>query len=137
MRFSTKPHQFYWGIDVPARSMSGCIWRHEGALRVHRHMHAAPAPFLQAIAPSRDGLVVAVECLFPWSWRAALCAQAAIPFVLGHALSLKALPGGTANNDTIASQKSATLLRGGRLPQASGSPAERRAPRDVLRRRPP
>jgi hypothetical protein len=30
---------------------------------LHRHMQAAPEPFLKAIAPSRAGLVVAVECI--------------------------------------------------------------------------
>src|SRR4030095_794797 len=43
--------------------------------------------------------------------------------------------GGTAKNDTIDAQKSATLLRGAMRPTASVSPAERRATRDVLRRR--
>ena len=86
MRFSTQQHPFYCGIDLPARSMSGCILHHEGALLVHRNLQAAPAPFLQAIAPYRDGLVVAVECLFTWYWRADLCAPEPIPFVLGHAL---------------------------------------------------
>ena len=31
----------------------------------HRHMQANPEPFLKAIAPYRDEMVVAVECLFP------------------------------------------------------------------------
>jgi hypothetical protein len=31
---------------------------------VHRHMHAAPEPFRQALTPYRDQLLVAVECLF-------------------------------------------------------------------------
>jgi transposase len=78
---------------------------------------------------------VAVECLFTWYWLADLCAAAGLPFVLGHALSIKAIHGGTAKNDKIASQKIAALLRGGRLPKASVYPAERRATRDVLRRR--
>jgi hypothetical protein len=98
-------------------------------------MQAAPEPFLKAVAPYREGLVVAVACLFTWYWLADLCAAQGIPFVLGHALSMKAIHGGKANNDKIDSQKIAALRRGGMLPQASGSPAERRAPRDVLRRR--
>jgi hypothetical protein len=68
-------------------------------------MQAAPEPFLKAIAPYRDGLVVAVECMFTWYWLADLCAQAGIPFVLGHALYVKAIHGGKAKNDKIDSQK--------------------------------
>jgi hypothetical protein len=37
-----------------------CIVHHDGDILVHRNMKAAPAPFLKAVAPSRDGLVVAV-----------------------------------------------------------------------------
>jgi hypothetical protein len=48
---------------------------------------------------------------------------------------MNASHGGQAKNDTLDAQKMAVLLRGGMLPQASGSPAARRAPRDRLRRR--
>ena len=60
-----------------------------------------------------------------------------MPFVLGHARSMKAMHGGKAKNDTIEAHKLAVLLRGGRLPQADVYPAERRATRDLLRRRMP
>jgi len=112
-----------------------CIMSQDGEMLVHRNMQAAPEPFLKAIAPYRDGLVVAVACIFTWYWLADLCAQEGLPFVLGHALSRKAMHGGKAKNDKIDSQKIATLLRGGRLPKAYVYPAEMRATRDWLRRR--
>ena len=112
-----------------------CIVSPEGDILLHRHMQAAPAPFLTAVAPYREGLVVAVECLCTWYWLADLGTEHGSPFVLGHALSRKAIHGGTAKNATIDAQKIAALLRGGMLPQASVSPAPRRATRDVLRRR--
>jgi transposase len=80
-------------------------------------------------------MVGAVECIFTWYWLADLCAQEGIPFVLGHALYMKAIHGGKAKHDTIDAHKIAVLLRGGMLPQASVSPAARRATRDLLRRR--
>jgi transposase len=98
-------------------------------------MQTNPATFLKAIAPSRDGIVVAVACLFTWYWLADLCADAGIPFVLGHALSMKAIHGGKAKNDTSDSHKIAAWLRGGMLPQAYVSPAQMRATRALLRRR--
>jgi hypothetical protein len=58
-----------------------------------------------------------------------------VPFVLGHALDMKASHGGKATHDTLDSQKIAVLRRGGMLPQASGYPAAMRATRDLLRRR--
>jgi transposase len=135
MRFYTKQHPFYCGIDLHARSMYVCVLSQGGEIRLHRNMQAAPEPFLKAVAPSRDGLVVAVECIFTWYWLADLCAQEGIPFVLGHALDMKAIHGGKAKNDKIDSQKIAALLRGGMLPQAYVYPAQMRATRDLLRRR--
>jgi transposase len=136
MRFYTNQHKFYCGIDLHARSMYVCILSQDGEILLHRNMPAAPEPFLKAVAPYRDGLVVAVECIFTWYWLADLGADEGIPFVLGHALSMKAIHGGKAKNDKIDSQKMAALLRGGMLPQASVSPAAMRATRDLLRRRP-
>jgi hypothetical protein len=45
-----------------------CILSHDGEILLHRNMKAAPEAFLQAIAPYRDGLVVAVECIVTWYW---------------------------------------------------------------------
>jgi hypothetical protein len=86
MRFYPNQHPFYCGIDVHARSMDVCILSHEGDILLHRHMPAAPGAFLKAVAPYREGLVVAVACIFPWYWLAALWADAGLAFVLGHAL---------------------------------------------------
>jgi transposase len=68
-------------------------------------------------------------------WLADVCAAAGIPFVLGHALAMKAIHGGKAKNDKIASCKIAVLLRGGMLPQAYVYPAAMRSTRDLIRRR--
>jgi transposase len=125
----------YCGIDLHARSMSLCILNQDGEIMLHRNMKASPEPLLQAIAPYRDDLVIAVECIFTWYWLADLCAQAGIPFVLGHALSMQTIYGGKAQNEKIDAQKIAVLLRGGMFPQASVYPAAMRATRDLLRRR--
>jgi Transposase len=135
MRFYTHQHPFYCGIDLHARSMSVCILSHDGDIVLHRNMKAAAEPFLKAVALYREGLVVAVECIFTGYWLADLCAEQGIPFVLGHALYMKAIHSGKAKHDPIDSQKTAALLRGALLPQADVYPAERRATRDRLRRR--
>jgi transposase len=135
MRFYTQQHKAYCGIDLHARSMYVCILSQDGEILLHRNMKTSPETLLKAIAPYREDLVVAVECIFTWYWLADLCAQEQIPFVLGHALYMKAIHGGKAKNDKIDSQKIAVLLRGGMLPQAYVYPAEMRATRDLLRRR--
>jgi hypothetical protein len=95
-RFDTTPPQGYGGIDRPARAMDGGIVRPAGEPLVPRPMTAAPEPFRKAVAPDRAGLLVALDGRFPGAWRAALGAAQALPVVLGHPLSLPALPGGTA-----------------------------------------
>src|SRR2546430_2799976 len=135
MRFYTTQHQFYCGIDLHTRTMYVCILNHAGEILVHRDMKASPETFLKAIAPYREDIVVAVECIFPWYWRADLCAHEGLPCVLGHALYRKAIHGGKAQNDRIDARKGAVLLRGGMLPQAYVYPAAMRATRDLLQRR--
>ena len=66
MRCYTQQHQCYGGIDLHARSMYLCIPNQAGEILEHRHMKAAPEPFLKAIAPYREDLVVCVECLVTW-----------------------------------------------------------------------
>jgi transposase len=115
--------------------MSVCILAQSGEILVHRHLKPTPEAFLHAIAPYRPGIVVAAEWMFTWSWLADLGAEEGIPFVLGHALSMKAIQGGKAKHEKIDSHTIAALLRGGMLPHASGYPAPMRATRDLLRRR--
>jgi transposase len=135
MRFYTKQHRYYCGIDLHARSMYLCILDQQGEIVLHRNMLCTPASFLGAIAPYREDIAVAVECIFTWYWLADLCSQQSIPFILGHALYMKAIHGGKAKNDKIDAHKIAVLLRGGMLPMAYVYPSEMRATRDLLRRR--
>src|SRR5439155_24565168 len=121
MRFYNQSHRFYCGVDLHARTMYLCILDDAGQVVFDKNLTAEPDAFLKAVAPFRDGLVVAVECLFCWYWLADLCAREKVAFVLGHALYMKAIHGGKAKNDRIDSEKIANLLRGGNLPQAYGN----------------
>jgi transposase len=135
MRFYTQQHRHSCGIDLHARTLYLCLLDAAGEILLHRNVRADPESFLKSIAPYRDDLVVAVECMFTWYWLADLCAQENIAFVLGHALYMKAIHGGKAKNDRIDAHKIAVLLRGGMLPMAYVYPQEMRATRDLLRRR--
>jgi hypothetical protein len=66
MRFYTQQHNFYCGIDLHARTMYLCVLNQASEILLHRKMKAAPEPFLKALAPDRQDLVVGVECLFTW-----------------------------------------------------------------------
>ena len=135
MRFYTKQCQFYCGIDLHTRWMYVCILSQTGEIVYHKNLPASPEPFLDAIAPFRDDLVVGVECMFTWYGLADLCLKERIEFVLGHALYMKAVHGAKVKNDKVDSQKIAALLRGGNFPMAYVYPPEMRATRDLLRRR--
>src|SRR4030067_249597 len=134
MNFYTKQHKFYCGIDLHTKNMFVCILDTSGNVRVHQNIQTNPEALLCIIAPFREDIVIAVECMFTWYWIADLCIQENIPFVLGHALYMKAIPGGKAKNDKIDSLKIATLLRGGMIPQSYVYPARMSAPRALLRR---
>jgi transposase len=135
MRFYNQQHRFYCGIDLHARSMYLCLLDQTGAILLHQNLPTSPEALLAAIAPYRDGLVVAAECMFAWYWVADFCQAQGIPFVLGHALYMKAIHGGKTKNDKIDAYKIATLLRGGTLAQAYVYPQGMRETRDLLRRR--
>jgi transposase len=135
MRFYNQQHRFYCGVDLHARTLTLCLLDATGTILLHQPIGASPDAFLRAMAPFRDGLAVACECLFAWYWLADLCQKQEIPFVLGHALYRKALHGGKAKNDKIDAHKIAVLLRGGMLPQAYVYPKGMRETRDLLRRR--
>lgn len=135
MRLYNQQHRFYCGVDLHARTMYLCIVDQAGNVVLHLNLPADTEAFLAAIAPFRDGLVVACECMFAWYWLADLCAVQQIPFVLGHALYLKAIHGGKVKNDRLDSAKLAALLRGGNFPIAYVYPKGLRETRDLLRRR--
>jgi transposase len=135
MRFYNRQHRHYCGIDLHVKTMYVCILDAAGQVLVHRHVKSSAETFREIVAPYRDDLVVAAECMFTWYWLADVCAAEGITFVLGHALAMKAIHGGKAKNDKIDSQKIASLLRGGLLPQAYVYPAAMRSTRDLLRRR--
>ncbi|HEW78954.1 MAG TPA: IS110 family transposase, partial [Phycisphaerales bacterium] len=74
MRFYTRQHKFYCGIDLHTSKMYLCILNQEGETVLHRNIRTNPEIFLQAIKPYREDIVVCAECMFTWYWLADLCA---------------------------------------------------------------
>lgn len=135
MRFYNKTHGHYCGIDLHARTMYLCILDRDGQIVHHKNHKANPDELLSAIYPYREDIAISAECMFTWYWLADTCEDVGIPFVLGHALYMKAIHGGKAKNDRIDAHKIAVLLRGGMLPMAYVYPRRMRSTRDLLRRR--
>jgi transposase len=135
MRFYDRQHRFYAGIDLHSRTMHLCVLDSTGTVVCDVNLPARPDAFLAAIAPFRADVIVGVECMFAWYWLADLCQREQIPFLIGHALYMKAIHGGKAKNDKIDANKIARLLRGGNFPLAYVYPRGMRETRDLLRRR--
>jgi hypothetical protein len=94
MRFYNRQHRHYCGIDLHVKTMYICILNSAGQVVVHRNVKSTPAALLEAIAPYRDGLVVAAECMFTWYWLADVCAAEGLPFVPGHGAGHEGHPWG-------------------------------------------
>ena len=135
MRFYNQQHKFYCGIDLHARKMYVCILDAQGKTKVHQNLDTDAELLFDVIFPFLEDVVICVECMFSWYWISDFCTEHKIPFVLGHALYMKAIHGGKTKNDKIDSYKIAKLLMGGNLPIAYAYPAKMRATRDLLRRR--
>ena len=116
MRTYNTQHAYYCGVDLHARSLFVNVLDDKGATRLEQDLPASPAAFLDAVKPYRDGLVVGCECMFAWYWLADLCERERIPFVLGHALAMKAIHGGKAKNDRLDAAEDRRPAQGRVLP---------------------
>ncbi len=135
MRFYTQQHQYYCGIDLYTKNMYICILSQAEEILVHTNLQTSPDILLKTLTPYLPDIVVAVECMFTWYWIADFCKSLNIPFVLGHALYMRAIHGSKVKNDKIDSLKIAKLLKAGMIPMAYVYPQELRSTRDLLRRR--
>ncbi len=73
MRFYNRQHRHYCGIDLHVKTMYVCILDSAGQVLVHRNLKSTPEAFLEVVAPYRDDLVVAAECMFTcWRQRGSL-----------------------------------------------------------------
>ena len=73
-------HKYYCGVDLHSRTLYLCIVGQDGVVLLHRSLPCDPDRFLLAIAPFREDIVVAVECVYSWYWLADLCAREGIAF---------------------------------------------------------
>src|SRR5215813_11563937 len=127
--------RFYAGVDLHARALFLVVLDRDGQTRFARNLPAQPEPFLRAVQPFRDGLLVACECVHCWYWLADACRDQQIAFVLGHAWAMKAVHGSKTKCDRQDAEAIARLLKGGNFPPAYAYPREKRGLRDLLRAR--
>jgi len=135
MQFYTERHRHTCGVDLHGRNLYLCVLDPDREIVLHRRVDCDEEKLLRALAPYREDLVIGVECMFKWYWLADLCDEHGIPFVLGHALEMKAVHGRKSGNDKLDAERIARLLGSGMFPVAYVYPKEMRSTRDVMRRR--
>ncbi len=129
-------HEFYCGVDLHAKEMYACVIDQAGEKRLHKNFQTRePEKFFSQLESYGSKIVVGCESTFNWYWLCDACEERKIPFVLGHALYLKAIHGGKVKSDKIDSEKLALLLRGGNFAVSYAYPSDWRSTRDLLRRR--
>ena len=129
-------HPFYCGIDLHANEMYACVIDQSGKKLLHKNFKTRqPEKLFDSLQPYGSDVVVGCESTFNWYWLCDACEEKKIPFILGHALYLKAIHGGKVKSDKIDSEKLARLLRGGNFALSYAYPKDWRATRDLLRRR--
>src|SRR5262245_774368 len=112
MKYYTSTTEFNCGIDLHARQMYVCVMDRQGKKLVHTNVKDNDFHFfLKLVSPYKHSLTVCCECMFGWYWLADACQAAGLPFVLAHALYVKAIHGGKNKNDRIDSEKLSHLLR--------------------------
>jgi hypothetical protein len=83
MRFYSKQHKYYCGVDIHAKTMYVCIIDQEARIIKQKNIKSNPAAFMKAIDKYREDIVVSAECMFTWYWLADLCGKENITFILG------------------------------------------------------
>ena len=137
MKLYNQQHQFYCGIDLHAKTLHACVVDQQGEKIFHRNFQCQHSDqlFNRLLRLGTRDIVIGCESTFNWYWLADDCRHHQLPFILGHALSFKAIHGGKTKSDPIDSEKLARLVRGGNFPLSHVYPKEGCAARDLMRRR--
>ena len=135
MQYYTERHRHTCGVDLHGRNLYLCVLDPDREIVLHQRIDCNERKLLRALAPFREDLVIGVECMFKWYWLADICDEHGIPFVLGHALEMKAVHGRKSGNDKLDAERIARLLGSGMFPVAYVYPTKMRSTRDLMRRR--
>ena len=105
MQYYTERHRHTCGVDLHGRNLYLCVLDPDRKIVLHRRVDCDEEKVMRVLAPYREDLVIGVECMFKWYWLSDLCDEHGIPFVLGHALEMKAVHGRKSGNDRLIRQK--------------------------------
>ncbi|MDZ7764414.1 MAG: transposase [Melioribacteraceae bacterium] len=127
--------KYYCGVDLHDKNMYICLMQKDGEILLHKKLRNNFELFQAKTKKYTDDMSVGVESTHNYYWFYDACKQAGIPFYLGHAYYLRAIRGKKKKDDKLDSRTLSDLMRTNFFPIGYPYPQERRAVRDLLRRR--
>ena len=126
---------FYIGADLDSRSALLAAVDATGEVIREKRVQTKRAEVLRFIEPYRPDVSVAVEATLTYYWFVDVLKEEGIDVHLAHPLMVKAISYAKIKTDSADAKTLAQLLRMGLLPEAYIYPKEKRAIRDLSRRR--
>lgn len=127
--------KYYCGVDLHDKNMYICLVQKDGEILLHKKLRNNFELFQAKTKKYADDMSVGVESTHNYYWFYDACKKAGIPFYLGHAYYLRAIRGKKKKDDKLDSRTLSDLMRTNFFPIGYPYPQERRAVRDLLRRR--
>lgn len=127
--------KYYCGVDLHDKNMYLCITEKDGEILIYKKLHNNFEDFKVATKKYIKEMSVGVESTHNYYWFYDACRKEGIPFYLGHAYYLRAIRGKKKKDDKIDSKTLSDLMRTNFFPIGYPYPEEKRAVRDLLRRR--
>ena len=128
-------NKYYCGVDLHDKNMYLCIMEKSGKILLHKKLRNNFEVFKEQTKEYSSEMAVGVESTHNYYWFYDACRKAGIPFYLGHAFYLRAIRGKKKKDDKLDSKTLSDLMRTNFFPTGYPYPEEKRAVRDLLRRR--
>jgi transposase len=127
--------KYYCGVDLHDSNMYINIMKGDGEILLHKRIRNNFETFKAQTKKYLREMSVGVESTHNYYWFYDACQKEGIPFYLGHAYYLRAIRGKKKKDDKLDSKTLADLMRTNFFPIGYPYPEEKRAIRDLLRRR--
>lgn len=135
MELATINSKYYCGVDLHDKNMYLCVMKKDGEILLHKKVRNNFEAFKAEVKKYLGEMSVGVESTHNYYWLYDSCRKEGIPFYLGHAYYLRAIRGKKKKDDKIDSKTLGDLMRTNFFPIGYPYPEEKRALRDLLRRR--
>ncbi len=135
MQLAKLNSKYYCGVDLHDKNMYLCITNKAGKILLHERIRNDFETFKRVTKNYLKQMSVGVESTHNYYWFYDACRKEGIQFYLGHAYYIRAIRGKKKKDDKIDAKTLSDLMRTNFFPIGYPYPEEKRAVRDLLRRR--